>query len=122
MLFAQFENLFYIADILIIKFSFAMENNSIVLHQIKPDQLKMLIQSTIKEELESIKNEMQRVIGKDDLVSTGTACRILGMCDKVFNILVKDNTFSVYNHLREKRFLRAELLEYREKYLIKKRN
>jgi len=97
-----------------------MENNSILLHSIEPIELKEMIQQMIKNEFLTIDAEIQRIIGEDDLVSTGTACRILGICSKVFKILVKDGHFTVFHHLKERRFIRAELLDYRNKYRIKR--
>ncbi|MEO0685090.1 MAG: hypothetical protein AAFY76_08620, partial [Cyanobacteria bacterium J06649_11] len=56
---------------------YQMESNNIILHSITPQQLRDLLRQMIREEFVSISNEVQEVIGEDDLVSTGTACRIL---------------------------------------------
>ncbi|MEO0687624.1 MAG: hypothetical protein AAFY76_21890, partial [Cyanobacteria bacterium J06649_11] len=59
------------------------------------------------------------VIGEDDLVSTGTACRILGVCAKVLRYLVNEGHFTVFNHLKEKRYRRGELLAFRNRHQVK---
>lgn len=99
-----------------------MENNSIVMHGVAPEQLKEMMRSLIKEEFDQINIDMQRIIGEDDLVSTGSACRILGICAKVFRILVQDGHFTVFHHMKERRFIRAELLAYRNKFRKNKLN
>ena len=96
------------------------ENNSIIIHSITPQELKEIIQELIQQEFEIINKEIQNVIGEDDLISTGTACRILGMCSKVFRILVQHGHFTVFHHLKERRFVRGEILEYRNKYRVNK--
>ena len=93
-----------------------MKTESILIHQIDPKEFKAIIREMISEEFEKINHEIQRVIGDDDLVSTGTACRILGISSKVFRILVNDGHFTVFHHMKERRFQRSELLEYRNKY------
>jgi len=93
-----------------------MENNRVVLHSVSPDELKELLQEMIRLEFQKINTEIQIVIGEDDLVSAGTASRLLGICNKYFNILVQDGHFTVFHHLKERRFKRAELLEYRNKW------
>ena len=65
--------------------------------------------------------EIQRVVGEDDLVSTGTACRILGVCSKVLKVLADQRKFSVYHHMKERRYNRGELLDYRNKYRLNKK-
>lgn len=97
-----------------------MENNSVLVHSISPEELQDMIRQLIYEEFQSVSEEMQRIIGEDDLVATGTACRILGVCSKVFRILVQNGNFTVFHHMKERRFIRAELLEYRNRYMIKK--
>ncbi|MEO0683926.1 MAG: hypothetical protein AAFY76_02485 [Cyanobacteria bacterium J06649_11] len=76
----------------------------------------------IREEFVSINKEVQAVIGEDDLVSTGTACRILGVCAKVLRYLVNEGHFTVFYHLKEKRYRRGELLEFRNQHKVKKLN
>lgn len=95
-----------------------MENSSIVLHSIEPNELREVIREMIRSEFEIISIEMQRIIGEDDLISTGSACRILGICSKVFRILVKDGHFTVFHHMKERRFIRAEILNYRNKWRV----
>ena len=93
---------------------------SILIQQITPNELEILIKNLIRSEFVHINKEIQRVIGEDDLVSTGTACRILGVCSKVFRILVQQGEFTVFHHLKERRFIRGELLEYRDRYRLSK--
>lgn len=92
-----------------------MENNNIILHSITPHELKEMLRAMIREEFEEVNIEMQRVIGEDDLVSTGTASRLLGVCPKVFRYLVNEGHFTVFHHMKERRYPRAELLEFRNK-------
>ena len=92
-----------------------MENNNIILHSVTPHELKELLRQMIQEEFASVNEEVQRVIGEDDLVSTGTACRLLGVCSKVLRYLVKEGHFTVFYHMKEKRYIRAELLGFRNK-------
>jgi len=98
-----------------------MKNDNIILHNITPVELREMLKQLVREELETVNTEWQRVIGEDDLVSTGTACRLLGMCAKVFRHLVQEGHFTVYYHLKEKRFPRGELLDYRNKYRVRKK-
>jgi|APTNR8051073442_1049403.scaffolds.fasta_scaffold03172_2 hypothetical protein len=93
----------------------------ITLHGMTPDELKFMLRQLVQEEFEAINEEMQRIIGEDDLVSTGTACRILGICSKVLKVLTDDGKFSVYYHLKERRYNRGELLEYRNRYLTRRK-
>ena len=90
------------------------------MHSVSPEELKEHIRELIRDEFQTINIEMQRVIGEDDLVSIGSACRILGVCSKVFRILVQDGHFTVFHHLKERRFIRGELLEYRNKWRTEK--
>lgn len=95
-----------------------MNNENIILHNITPDELKQMLSQLVDEKLEEVNIEMQRVIGEDDLVSSGTATRLLGMCGKGFRHLLQEGHFTVYYHMKEKRFSRGELLEYRNKYRV----
>ena len=95
-----------------------MENNNIILHSVTPHELKELLREMIREEFATVNEEVQRVIGEDDLVSTGTACRLLGVCSKVLLHLVREGHFTVFYHMKEKRYVRAELLEFRNKNRI----
>ncbi|MCB0651497.1 MAG: helix-turn-helix domain-containing protein [Saprospiraceae bacterium] len=95
-----------------------MQNNNIILHSITPAELKELLRELVREEFENINQEMQRVIGEDDLVSTGTACRILGVCSKVLRYLVQEGHFTVFYHMKEKRYIRAELLDFRNQHRV----
>ena len=97
-----------------------MESNNIVLHAITPQQLRELLRIMIREEFTTINKEVQMVIGEDDLVSTGTACRILGVCAKVLRHLVNEGNFTVFYHLKEKRYRRGELLEFRNRHRVRK--
>ena len=92
-----------------------MENNNIILHAITPAELKKMLRELVKEEFELMNVEVQRVIGEDDLVSTGTACRLLGVCSKVMRHLVQEGHFTVFHHMKERRYIRAELLEFRNR-------
>jgi DNA-binding transcriptional MerR regulator len=92
-----------------------MENNNIILHSITPAELKKLLREMIQEEFQQVNNEIQRIIGEDDLVSTGTAARLLGVCPKVLRYLVNEGHFTVFHHMKERRYPRAELLEFRNK-------
>ncbi len=95
-----------------------MENNNIILHSITPVELKEMLRELVKEEFEIVNEEVQRVIGEDDLVSTGTACRLLGICSKVMRHLIQEGHFTVFHHMKERRYMRAELLEFRNKYRV----
>lgn len=98
-----------------------MENNNVILHTVTPNELQQMIRSTVKEEFEFINHEMQRIIGEDDLISTGTACRLLGICSKVMRHLVQEGHFTVFHHMKERRFVRAEILEFRNKSRVNRR-
>ena len=98
-----------------------MTNDNIMVHNITPDQLKSMLKTLVREELDNVNIELQRVMGEDDLVSSGTAARLLGVCAKVFRVLVKDGHFTVYYHLKEKRFSRGEILNYRNQYRVLRR-
>ena len=80
-----------------------------------PHELKELLREMIREEFQDINKEMQRVIGEDDLVSTGTAGRLLGVCSKQLRYMINEGHFTVFHHLKERRFIRAELLEFRNR-------
>lgn len=92
-----------------------MENNNIILHSITPAELKEMLRELVKEEFELMNQEVQRVIGEDDLVSTGTACRLLGVCSKQLRYLIQEGHFTVFHHLKERRYIRGELLDFRNK-------
>ena len=96
--------------------------NNIILHSVTPDQLKEMLVQLIREEFLQINREMQKVLGEDDLISTGTACRLLGMCAKMLKYLIDEGQFTVFYHMKERRFKRSEILEYRNKYRSEKRN
>ena len=97
-----------------------MENSNIILHSITPNELQEMLRTMMKEEFEELNKEVQLVIGEDDLVSTGTACRLLGVCSKVLRHLVNEGHFTVFPHLKERRYRRAELLEFRNKKRARK--
>jgi len=58
----------------------------ITLHEMSPEELKQMLRLLVQEEFETVNEELQRIIGEDDLVSTGTACRLLGV---VIGIVLK---------------------------------
>ena len=93
----------------------------ITIHEMSPEELNNLIQKTVKNEFEHMSNEFQKAFGEDDLISIGTACRLLGMSKKYFNILVDRGQFTVYHHMKERRFKRGEILEYRNKHKTNKK-
>lgn len=95
--------------------------NEIILQAISIKELEEIIRNLVRTEFESMNQEMQRVLGEDDLVSTGTACRILGMSTKVLKVLVDEGYFTVYYHMKEKRYCRGELLNYRNQYRVHKK-
>ena len=97
------------------------QSDPLILHTTAPDELKEMIRNLIREEFALMNIELQRVMGDDDLVSTGSACRILGVCAKVLKVLVDDGHFTVFHHLKEKRYSRGELLDYRNKYMSRRR-
>ncbi len=82
------------------------------------EDLRDMIQELVRKEFETINREIQRVIGEDDLVSTGTACRILGISSKVLKVLIREGHFTVFTHIHDRRFSRGELLRYRNMYRI----
>ena len=81
--------------------------NEIILQAISIKELEEIIRNLVRAEFESMNQEMQRVLGEDYLVSTGTACRILGMSNKVLKVLVDEGYFTVYYHMKEKRYCRG---------------
>lgn len=96
-------------------------NNNIILHNVTPEQLKAMLQDLVRSEMERLSAEIQVVIGEDDLISTGTASRLLGVCNKSFRVLASTGHFTVYHHLKERRFSRGEILAYRNSYKEAKR-
>ncbi|PHN04338.1 hypothetical protein [Flavilitoribacter nigricans] len=74
-----------------------MQNNNVMLHSITPDELKELLREMIREEFQEINYEIQRVIGEDDLVSTGTAGKLLGVCSKQLRYLIQEGHFTVFH-------------------------
>ncbi len=97
-----------------------MQNNNIILHSITPNELKEMIRDLLREEFEIINMELQRVLGEDDLVSTGTAGRLLGVCSKQLRYLIQEGHFTVFHHLKERRYIRAELLDFRNRKKVNK--
>ena len=95
--------------------------NDIILQAISTKELEDMLRTLIRSEFEAMNVELQRIMGEDDLVSTGTACRILGVSYKVLKVLVDEGCFRVYYHLKEKRYNRGDLLDYRNKYLVHKK-
>lgn len=90
--------------------------NEIILQAMSVKNLEDIIRNLVRTEFETMNNEIQRVIGDDDLVSTGPACRILGVSSKVLKVLMEQGYFTVYHHLKERRYSRGELLEYRNQF------
>lgn len=95
--------------------------NDIILQAISTKELEEMLRTLVRTEFEAMNEELQRVIGEDDLVSTGTACRILGVSSKVLKVLVDRGDFTVYYHLKERRYNRGELLNYRNQYRVNKK-
>lgn len=95
--------------------------NEIILQSMSKQELEAMLRELVRTEFNMMNEEIQRVIGEDDLVSTGTACRILGVCAKVLRVLVDDGHFTVYWHLKERRYIRGELLDYRNQYRVNKK-
>ena len=94
---------------------------SVVLHSLAPTELEELITKVLQKELEHLNEQLQMVMGDDDLISSGTACRLLGVSSKILKVLLDEGYFTVFYHLRERRFRRSEILEYRNKYAVAKR-
>ena len=95
--------------------------NEIILQSLSRDELRDMIQELVRREFTEINYELQRVVGEDDLVSTGTACRILGVCSKVLKVLAEQGHFTVFWHLKDRRYKRGELLDYRNKYRVNRK-
>ncbi|MFM9949465.1 MAG: hypothetical protein ACKV1O_16125 [Saprospiraceae bacterium] len=95
--------------------------NEIILQAMSVKELEGLLHKLIHEEFETINVELQRVIGEDDLVSIGTACRILGVCSKSMKVLTDAGYFTVFHHLKERRYIRGELLAYRNGYRVNRK-
>ena len=93
----------------------------ITVHEMTPDDLINLVEQLFDRKFQSVSDELQRIVGEDDLISTGTACRLLGVCSKVLKVLVDQGQFTVYHHLKERRYIRGEILEYRNKYRVNKK-
>ena len=96
--------------------------NDIILQAMSRQDLEALLRDLVRTEFRTINEEIQRVIGEDDLVSTGTACRILGVCSKVLKVLAEQGHFTVFWHLKERRYVRGELLNYRNNHRTNKSN
>ena len=94
--------------------------NEIILQSMSREELRDMMQEMVRTEFQIINKEIQRVIGEDDLVSTGTACRILGVSSKVLKVLIQQGHFNVFAHIHDRRFSRGELLSYRNAYRINK--
>lgn len=98
-----------------------MNDNNIILHNISPEQLRAMLEELVRKETERMLSELQVVMGEDDLISTGTASRLLGVCTKKFRVLAELGYFTVYYHLKERRFSRGEILAYRDQHKVSKR-
>lgn len=99
----------------------AIMANDIILQAISIQEFKDTLKEIIRSEFSTVNEELQRVFGEDDLVSTGSACRILGVCSKVLKVLTDEGRFTVFHHLKERRYIRGELLDYRNQYRTNKR-
>ena len=106
---------------LVIRKTQKIMTNDIILQAISTKELEEMLRTLIRSEFEAMNEELQRIMGEDDLVSTGTACRILGMSSRVLKDLVDLGYFTVYYHMKEKRYNRGELLDYRNKYRVNKK-
>lgn len=95
--------------------------NDIILQAISIQEFKNTLKEMFRSEFGAMNEELQRVFGEDDLVSTGSACRILGVCSKVLKVLTDEGRFTVFHHLKERRYIRGELLDYRNQYRTNKR-
>ena len=95
--------------------------NDIILQGLSVDDLEAMLQKLVRKEFEQMFDELQQAMGEDDLVSTGTACRVLGVCSKLLKVLTDEGHFTVYHHLKERRYIRGELLQYRDRYRSKKK-
>lgn len=95
--------------------------NDIILQAISIQDFKDTLREMIRSEFSTMNEELQRVFGEDDLVSTGSACRTLGVCAKVLKVLTDQGHFTVFHHLKERRYIRGELLDYRNQYRTNKR-
>ena len=96
-------------------------DKNIILHSINQEEFEELVTKIFREQFVSMNKELQMVLGEDDLISSGTACRLLGVSTKVLKYLIDEGYFTVFYHLRERRFRRADILEYRNKYRAEKR-
>ena len=96
-------------------------DRNIILHSVTATELQELLTKLIRAEFERMNLELQQVMGEDDLISSGTAKRLLGVCSKILKYLVDEGHFTVFYHLRERRYRRSEILAYRNKYMVNKR-
>jgi len=95
--------------------------NDIILQAISIQEFKDTLREMIRSEFSTMNEELQRVFGEDDLVSTGSACRILGVCSKVLKVWTDQGHFTVFHHLKDRRYIRGELLDYRNQCRTNKR-
>lgn len=95
--------------------------NDIILQAISIQDFKDMLREMIQKEFNTMNDELQRVLGEDDLVSTGSACRILGVCSKVLKVYTDQGHFTVFHHLKDRRYIRGELLDYRNRYRVNKK-
>ena len=51
---------------------------NVVVHSISPVELEELLTRVLQKELEHQNEQLQMAMGDDDLISSGTACRLLG--------------------------------------------
>ena len=95
--------------------------NEIILQAMSTNELKEMIRELVRSEFSAMSEEIQRVIGEDDLISSGSACRVLGVSAKILKYHIDEGHFTVYYHLKERRFSRGELLEYRNRHRVNKK-
>ncbi len=86
-----------------------------------PIELQALLRVLIQEEFAKIQDVIQRALGEDDLIIKGSAFRLLGVNNKMFNYLLDEGHFTVYYHLKERRFNRGEILARRNKWWLRKK-
>ena len=98
-----------------------MKVTATILREVSPKELQALLRVLIREEFAKMNDEIQRALGEDDLISTGSACRLLGVSNKVFKYLLDEGHFTVYYHLKERRFNRGEILAWRNKRSLRKK-
>jgi hypothetical protein len=93
----------------------------ITLHGMTPDEFRKLLEEIMEDKFEEMYLELQKAMGDDDLISTGTVARLLGICNKNVKVLVDRREISFYDHIKERRYNRAEILEYRDRHKTRRK-